>query len=936
MRSSLTLKIVFVFWLTSICFSSYAQQIAMEVKRDTLSSRHNLMDLVATLENNDNQAFEGHLNIKTPDGFQSVSGTHIDVQLAPGQRRFVPVKIIYRAKAEAGTSLVEIDLLDKNNNVLQTDTIGQTIKVNNSMRLSARSPMVFINNANDSLTIEVAVSNLGNQNQDVSVVFSIPGLTGERNFFEKKGIVPIQKDSLFSFTFMPSQALLNRHQFTINVAAMRGTDKELFGNLSITAQNISSSRRFQDLEATRQSQYHRRNSVTGSYRTLGNNNSAYQFFGSGGVNLPAGYLFANGNIYKSNHADEAIVSNTYLEYHLDKHQLKIGNIHQSSEISLFGRGAELSIADEDNSLQVGFVDQNFNLIAQDAFMKRGHAFFAKGILGASNPKNFVMGNYIFKEDVMEQAKHHVVGIERAKIFNKEWSMTAKMHAGISHYHTKNKNEPSVALETRYMGEIGDWKLSGNYYYSTNYFPGNRRGMLQIQQSAFTKISPKHTAYANFNLFDFSPKSHTYVSQMKSKNLRFEAGVNFLNTNNTTLRLGYLHQAESGNSFGDFSGTSRLISLDMSAHRLNQNINWLSPNNKHSVLLTLEEGFSKISGQKKLLPQLKLTSNYSFKWLNSSFTYQYGSFYLSEYSMSQRRTNEEEEFQRLAFTLSINNQFFKNKLSLNSGIGFTKDFTVGQTPSAFINAQYFPHPQYRIYVNSSWYRYDMQNNNYFPAAFSNNTFVVEVGLTVNFKGQALSSGKKGKLTALVYLDKNANNIFDEGDEIASDYLITINKTTFKTDSNGMISYQSLPYESYQIKPTAQKGWFTSGFTYEVNKYQNEIEIPLHQSGTLYGKIHYDYDPVTVLDFEPKYRGLIFNIHRNGRFIQRVSTNDAGEFVLFLPQGDYQVSLVESSLPTNTYCSELVKDISVKSGQIAKISPFVIEVKERKINIKKFGS
>ncbi len=937
MRSSVAVKIFFIFLMASVCCSSFAQQVEMEVKREVVTNKQNLMDIVVTLVSTEEHPFDGFLRIKTPEGFRSISGEEIAIHLDAGERKFVPLKILFQQIAQAGTAKIEIVLLDREKKVIRTETIGQTIEENNNLRLSTQNPMVFISNPNDSLSVQVTVSNLGNRKQDVAVIFSIPGLMGEKNFFEKKGSVHIQQDSLFTFKFLPPQALMDQSQFTINVAGMRGTEKELFGNLTITIQNISSTKRYQDMETVRQSQYYQRNSVTGSYRRIGKNSTVYQLIGSGDIDLPAGYASISGNIYQADSANDPVVSNTYLDYHFENYQLKIGNISQPLEMALFGRGIEVGTADKTKSkkLQIGFIDQNFNLLERNAFLKNGYGIYAMGVLGASNTSRYTSGSYLFKEDAMEQAQHHLIGIDKAYSVNKEWRGNLKAYAGMSHYETVNKNEPSFALETQYNGEINGVRLSGNYFFSTKYFPGNRRGMLQLQQNAVKSISKNHTVYANIFLSDFSPESHTYIMNMESTNFRFDSGVNFARIKNIGVKLGYQHQTESSNSFG-WNTEMAAEDLEMKAHRLIENFNWISNNNKHSVNLALEEGLVKLPNTNGVKPQFKFNTAYSFNWLTANITYQHGSFFLSEHIAASRHTEGSPVFQRLISSVAVNKRLMNNKMTLNSGAGYINDFRTGETPSAFLNLRYIPKSQYQVYFNSSWYRYDMRNSMPYAFSPSNNMFIIEAGLTINFKGRTPSSGKKGTMTALVYYDKNTNNIFDGDDEVAADYLITINNTTFKTDNEGKLLYRSLPFGSYKLKPAVQKGWFTTGGEYTIDSYKMSVEIPLYQSGTATGKIQYDFDSKTVLDFEPKTGGIVFNVSQNGKFIQRISTNDEGEFVLFLPTGTYQISLNENSLAANTFCEETIFNFEIKAGKTTPIQKFIIKVKEKKINIKKFSA
>lgn len=935
MFSSVSRKLLFVLGALFFFSSSFAQQVKMELRREPTTNKQNLIDLVVALDNIEEQLFDGYIKIKTPEGFRSISGEQIQVHLDAQSKTFVPIKILFQNIAQAGNSSVEVSLLDRDLKVLQTEYFTQKIEENNNLRLSTDYPMVFINNPNDSIAVQVTVGNFGNRKQDATVVFSIPGLVGEKNFFERKGVVAIQKDTTFVFKFLPSPRLLEQPQFTINVAGMRGVEKVMFGNLSIKVQNVSSTKHYQERNSSSHLQYHQKNSLTVSYRNIGDNNKVYQMTGSGDINLAAGYLSLSGNVYKANYTDELMVNNTYLSYHLDNHEIKIGNINQSLEMSLFGRGVEVGTtnASKSNKFQIGFIEQNYNLIEQHGFLKNGYGLYASGVLGESNATNQTSVSYVFKDDNLERVKHHLAGIDRVYVYNKDWRGSLKGHVAMSSYEATGINEPSFALETQYNGEVKEIKLLGNYFFSTGYFPGNRRGILQFQQNANKTISKNRVIYANVFGANFSPKSHSYGMNMSSANFRFDSGISFARVKNIALKLGYQYQTESSDTPVGITGTPA-VSLGLKTHRLVESLNWMSKNNKHAISLTLEEGLTKLLNESEVKTQFRANTIYGFKRLRVNFMYQYGGFYLSEYTLASRRGDENQAFQRITSSIAFDDSFMDKKIALTSGVAYIKDFTTGQIPSAFLNVKYMPNEQYHVYLNSSWYRYDSNSINLY-AQSSNSVFVIEAGVIFNFRKRTPSSKRKSNMVARVYYDKNTNNIFDGDDEIAPDYLITINNTTFKTNQEGKLLYRSLPFGSYKLKPSVQKGWFTTGGEHLVSNYKTAIDIPLHQSGTASGKVRYDVDMKKALDFNPIIGGVVFNITEGDRFIQRISTNDEGAFLLFLPTGQYQITLDKSSLPKNAYCEESVRDFAVQAGKITSIEKFIIKIREKKVNIKKFG-
>ncbi|MFB9055167.1 hypothetical protein ACFFU9_00285 [Mariniflexile ostreae] len=923
------------------CLASYAQQdFKMTVEVEEGRAKSNLIDVLIGITNTTESTFEGYLRVKTPEGFRVISNQEVAVSLDPEENYFVSSKLLRQQSAQVGTSILAIELLDADKNILQTQQAQQTVKENNTMRLYTDTPMVLMTNSNDSLALKVSVSNLGNKIQDALVVFSIPGLTGEKNFFEQKAQVNLQKDTDFTLHFSPPKALLDLPQFTVQVAAMRGSGKELFGNLSITVQNISSVKQHQDMQAIRQSQIYQRNSLTTTYRKIGPDTNIYQIIGSADMDLSAGYLAINGNIYMAENTDTPYVTNTFLAYHLENYQLKIGNISQQLEMSLYGRGIQASASNKakTRTLEFGFIDQNYNLVEPNAFLNRGYGAFATHVFEDRKSNDYTSGTYAFKEDAIEHSQNHMVSIERAHSFDEVWRLNLKGHAALSDYDVIDKTQSSFALEAQYSGDIKNIKLSGNYFLSSAYFPGNRRGVLQLYQNAFKNLSKNRSAYSNFFISNYSPKSYTYNMNMESSNIRLNTGINFPRKKLVGMVLGFQHQRETRTSATNYSGIMATMPSEMWANRIVNNFNWSSKTQKHSVLLGMEEGIVKYATSSAIKPQFKSNLTYRYLWLNANTAYQYGSFYLSEYAIANQNTNnnEDETYQRFMVSLSANKNVLENKLSFNSGMTYTNDFSIGKTASAFLNLYYQPTSRYRVFLNTSWSQYQIKNAHYAGFSSNNELFTLEAGLTFNFKGKAPSVARKGKITAQVYYDKNANNIFDEGDEMAPDYLVTLNNAVFKTDSKGLLVYRSVPFGTYTIKSVASQGWFTKEAVIELNSYNQRLSIPLHQNGTVSGKVIYEYDAKTAQKFQPKTAGILFNISKNGKHIQRAMTNNDGEFTAFLPNGTYQITLDESSLASKTYCEQASFIFTIKSAKRTQLEPFKILAEQKTIKVKRFGN
>ncbi|MFP7655592.1 COG1470 family protein [Chryseobacterium proteolyticum] len=903
--------------------------VILEIRNESRADKGNIIDLIVVVKNTGNDPFTGKVEITTPSGFRNISPGKTEVHMKPGENLYLPVKILVNNNVVAGESHILCKLTDGQNFVIAKQEIPYVVSENNMMRITPENPVVYMNNVNDSVEVKARVSNLGNKRQNVTLVFKIPEVSQGNIFIEKSGTIEVQKDSIFVFRFFPSKVLMRSSQFTVQIAGFREPDKEIFGNTSVSVQNISSTQRYEDRETDIFSNFSK-NSITVSYRRVGENLDMYQMIGSGGFNLPSGYLYIRGNIYAMNNHSDPVVNNTYISYHRENNEFTLGNMSKLLELSLFGRGAEYAFtsSDKDKKIEVGFVDQSFSLIERNSFLKNGYGFYTRGTLGAQNASRSISGTYIFRNDPYDKARHHLAGTDVQYAFNQDWKMNAKMYSGLSFYEDINTTKPSLALESQYSGRIKKVNLNGNYFYSTNYYPGNRRGMLQIQQNFSSHIFTDHYVYANVTVSDFSPKFYFYNTAMQSDNIRVDTGINFPKKGNFALGVGYQYQEEKSNSYNNFFNVpGNQESKQLKAQRLTEYITWLSPDKKHSSIIGIETGLVDYPNADHLDYQMKINGNYNYKWLNVNCTYQYGSYFLSEYAFS-KMMNVNTPYEKLSLSAFVNKNLFREKINISSGVSYTHDVLYGRSPSGFVNLKYSKE-RYGLYLNSSWFNYSSNH-------FTNNLLTIEAGITINFQTSTLNPGKKGEIKAFVYYDRNNNNVYDGEDQEAKDYLIMLNNISFKTDQEGNIRYQSIPFGKYALKQIIQQGWYYDEASFEVDKHHYFLEIPLHQNGTSKGKVIYQFDAKTALEFSPKIGGIILNIFRNDQFLQKVMTDDNGEFISFLESGNYRIELNGNSLPANTYCERMTADFTVEAGKIVSLEPFIIKVKEKNIRVKKFGN
>jgi len=928
--NSKSLLLSFITYLLS-CVLFTAQNlgnsVTMNISQETTTSRSRLLSIVAEVENMSNTNFKGNLHIISPKGLRLVSGDESVIEIRSGEKKFFPVRFIIEPDARAGNLPIRIQLFNEQRVLVKEQIKDHLIEISNELSLNVLNPIIYRSSAQEPLSVKVRVSNNGNVEQDITMVCKIPDPESGNQFLEQQALISIKKDTVFTFLYQPSASLARMANYTVNISGFRNPDKQIFSTATVLTQNISHIQKYQNpqfgsgLEESR-------NEITASYRKIGEGSNMYQIIGGAGFNLPSGYLILKENIAVLNNQQQPLVTNTNLTYRQGQHEYTIGSVNKMLEMTLVGRGAEYSLDfGKDNRLEFGFVDQNFNLIEKNSFLKYGYGLFAKGFLHTNNSTKNLSLAYIQRYDPFEKSRHHIVGAEGNYALDDKWRINAKINSGLSSYEEKNRSKPSFSAETNYLGVVKDYNISGNYFYSTDYYPGNRRGSIQAQQNISKNIG-NYNIFSNILISNFSPKYYFYERSQVSENMRAEIGMKFPKVKNFTFGLIYQHQNENSNSYNNFFGNWESSELrKLSAHRLLEQISWSADNSRQSAILTAETGVVKypFDGGNKF--QMKLNGTYSYRNFNFNTIYQYGSYYLSEFAFA-KLTNLEFNYKKLTASLFYNGSFLKDKMNISSGLSYVDDIIYGKSPSAFMNAKYHA-KTFSAFFNSSWYRYSL-------GVVTNNMFTFEVGVTLRFRKAVLNPDKKGKIQLFAFYDSNNNNIFDEDEKPAAGFLVNINNITLKTTEDGKASYNNVPFGKYNLKEFMQKGWYYDESEFLVDAYSYPLQIPLHQNGTLQGKISLEYNAKTALEFEHRTSSISFRIIKNSQVVQRVASDDEGSFTAFLPTGNYTIAIDENSLPENTFCENKTREIQLKAGEITTIPEFIIKVKEKKVNKKTFSN
>lgn len=903
------------------------EPVDVEIRQSSVNQQ--TISHILKITNRSEQSFNGSVRLDLPSGIRTLTRDEPKISVAPGDSSFAAYKLLVGGNVEAGRKTVRYDVYnEKREKVLSREAYIDIAHREQLFLLGDDSPVMAIN-PEDSVRIAVTVNNSGNTYEEVTVVFNIPNLRGQPPFTELKETVAPMEQKRFTLSFIPSNNLLRSEQFTVQVTAMKGKERTIFGSKAVTVQNVFTDRNFIDTNPAHtfySGQGSDGNSVTLSYRQYGSSSNMMQLQGGGYMNLPTGYLHLKGNIYQYSSQHTPMVTNTSLMYKLYENEFTIGNVNEQTELPLYGRGAKAMFSDREKNktLTFGAVDQNFNLVGPEPWFSDYYSFYAQGALGANNMHKGVKAIYIYQKNPYERAIYNMGGLQWRTLLGKNWDIQLAAHGTLSSYENLPGNKFSGSAEFRYRGDLSSGlALSGSGYYSDGYFPGSRKGTSSFTQEISSKLFKNFYLSGSAGYNRTEPKSYVYDYTYRSENSYGNVTLTLPKSGRVSSSLYYRYQGESSPSYASYhEGEDTPGNVRMASHRIGGMLRWQSPNRRHSLFGSLEGGaFSDPLGSGRPR-QVKTTLNYSWQWLTAEVSYQKGAYYLYEYMMARQF---DKEFYRLTSSVAVNKKISK-KFSLSSNVNFTRDVYQGNVPSINLNANYIPKDDLSFFLNAYWYQYRFIN--------TSNIFNVEAGVTWNFSKTQPLSGRKSTVIAQVYYDHNGNNRYDKGDEPADGYLLNLEDKAFISGSDGKVRYSLVPYGEYTLKPVQAGSWFFNRRKIAVNSAKTKIDIPLKQSGTLRGSIGYMGGKQSV-EIVPRYEGLRFTVANTDKTVAQTLVTDAeGKFHTFLPVGEYTITLDRKTLAEQTDCKDPVRTFRIEAGKVNKLEPFTIEIRTRKVNVKKF--
>lgn len=882
-----------------------------------------IIETYVKIKNNGNKELKGDFDAHSShEDLYLVQRKAKPVVLQPSDSIFIPIKAIVSTTASAGNqcsieAVFSVSGTDETKNIF----LPVTIQEKKLVKMFLLETNLTYERAGDSLLIPVRITNEGNTAQTVTLLARFPNFI-VRNILEstRVNIAPFT-DTIITVKKQVTKSTLREEDFTITISTLYGNG-DIAGTGIVRASSIKQDRRYStEFSQDYAQSFSQSNQVTASYQYNNSNVAAYFLYANAEAELNGSLIKANIDVNWWENSDQVFVRNTWLSYKDSNYGITAGNISRFSDINLMGRGVEGHYKINDNDrIEAGAVDKSFNLAdspdtsfgesAWASFSHKDGWLYDKGYEAA----------IVYDNDSFNGISNALAS-SKFSIYKRQ-SITLRTAGAVSSSYAQadNENKAGGAGEILATGKINNLFYNSSNYISSGYFAGLRSGVVSLNERVTWSLD-KYSVWGVFNYLDVSPKafeSQRFVSSQFTT-ARYDIGASRQFSSLTVSLSPYYYTENRTEQLSQFDGNAK---YKMQAARLNFSAVYFNRPTSQNLALSTEGGIfttNTTSGQEF---HFKTNFNYGWKMFSVLAFYQYSNFYLGEIIANQQLgTNK--KFYLFTLAPSAHVRFFDERVTLRAGMMYTSNSQINQMIQCTGRIDFDISKHFSLFLNG-----------FYSKTYDNPYYVntLQAGVTKRFNPIKIDK-TTSNLEVYVYYNTSGKGPEDPLNIPAANQLIIINGKAFKTDDKGLLKYRSLPPGKYEIRPVNSNDWHAHSRMILLNE-DTTIHIGINKTATIKGAISY-YATEKSYQITKKTSGLsVIAIDDNGN-VFNTRTDDNGNFVLYVPKGNYTVTLEKSGVSDYVEVEDNNRQVAAEPNEIQEVK-FKLNIKEKRIETRKFTS
>lgn len=682
------------------------------------------------------------------------------------------------------------------------------------------------------------------------------------------------------------------------------------------------------------------NMVALRYLHMGEHANIYQVQGFGKIDHAQGNrLNYKVNLDYFSDQRQLYIYDSYVDYQAGDWGLRLGNIYENLDQFINGRGIKASYSfDQSRSLTLYAVQNQYMLLNQiNNFYQDGEVFGAKYVFQYDkNQENSL--TYLYSRDRYRAVQSHLIsgkgytGLADNQNLSWEGGTSLEQTAG-------GQNKMALAAGINYSGTFQNYQISSVNYYSSPYYAGLRRGLLQSDSRLLMSIGDKRRLAARVSYMDNDPgyvnNDRNYFLNSGNRIQQYELGYyGMLGQLHFNLRPYLMMQHSRYRNW--LSTANELINWKSNSLRTAVDINFFSP--KHRFSVQTDYGYTyKNTSERPIAPfhSVRVIGNYNNTLFGIDAFVQINPYYLSDllavrdnssYSIFSFGPNTRFEVfnQSLQVQLSTMYSYYGFSKSKNFSINGSARWRMaaGWTLAADLFYTYIQgQPLFFADLSAA-----MDHPG--PSRYAIDNRQIRLGIEKSFGRPAGSKGFKLQVTC--FEDQNNNGLKEKGEDQAASILVRIGKEVVITDEKGRAEFVGVQPGSYTIQVENSQGWVAQGAVTVVITKNKAIEIPLTKTKKLTGKLQLASNK--YMTARPDLSGIsIYAVDRNGRKYNTL-TNDEGEYIFYLPVGVYTINVVTDGMPfgiENAGCQ-----VEVEAHRKTELPVLKYWDQRRRVNIKRF--
>ncbi len=903
-------------------FISWSQEggFTIEFQKQNTQSNSGIIDAYVKITNTSGSTIQGVFETHSShEDLYLVQRKPKELSITAKDSAFFPVKIIVSSTAKAGNETIIEALFTTSENISKNAFLPVTINERRLIRVFAPEENLIYENVGDSLTIPLHISNSGNTVQTINIVTRYPDFIN-RELIETSTItVKPFTDTIVNLKKIVTKNILSQEDFNIVITALY-QNGDIISISNIKASSIKQDRRYSvQFTPDYYQNFRQSNQVTASTQRNSNGTNSYYLYANAEAEINKSKIFANVDASWWDNSNEMFLRNTWLGYKNEQWGALAGSISKFTDINLVGRGVEAYYNTGNKSkIEAGVLDKSFNLIdySNDSGGSSAWAgYYHKGGVF----QNGYEATLIYDDDSFYRTKSYLVS-SRFSVFNKE-SFSLKAGASLSNISLEADSSDKIggAGEIIASGKFKNFFYSSSNYLSSGYFAGVKRGVINLNERLNWSLE-QYNLWLVYNYLSVSPESFSnqnyFSSQFSTE--RYSFGV--------SKRYGPFSLSLSPNLYSE-KRTENVYNegvqdFKMDAARLAVGTTYSSKGNIVSLLMEGGSFKSNVSQQSNNF-HFKASFNYTWKVVGLMATYQYNNFSLGEVIANEQLNAIGDIFYNINIMPSLQFSLFKDKLTFYSGFMYSSNTIIDRTVQFTARADYKISSDFTAFANGFYS--DISNS---PYALNS----ITVGITKQFRPIKIDRDRSD-LEVYVYYENTSKGPLDPLNVPAANQLIIIDGKAFRTNSQGMIKYRSLPPGEYNIRPLNSDGWHAHNRVITINQ-DTKISIGLSKTSTIKGSISY-LGTEKSYEITRKTSGLsIIAVDDSGN-VFHTRTDDAGNFVLYVPKGNYTVTLEKAGVSEYVEVENNSQVIQAVPNTIKELQ-FILNIKEKRVETRKFTS